>query len=79
MSYVLSSETGTIVYRVMRLQEHEDGLYVVFGWKVLENSEDTLEPLLKVNEDVPIMLERFLNRKNTPPRLAVKAWSILAL
>jgi len=79
LSHVLSSETGMVVARLLRLEEHEDGLYVVVRWKGLPNSEDSVEPLEKVYEDVPRMLERLLARKNTPSGLAAKARSILSL
>ena len=79
MSHVLQSETGMTVQRLLRLKEHPDGVYVVVRWKGLPNSDDTLEPLLKVNEDVPRMLERLLNRKNSPHELITKARKILAL
>ena len=79
MSRVLPSETGMVVARPMRLEEHDDGLYVVVHWKGLPHSEDTLEPLGKVYEDLPRMLERLFTRKNTPTHLAEKARILLAL
>ena len=63
----------------MRLEEHDDGLDVLVGWKGLLYSEDTLEPLGNVYEDVPRILERLVTRKNTPTHLAEKARSLLAL
>lgn len=78
MSHVLSSETGMIVSGLMCSEEHAVGLYVFVLRKGLPNSEDTSKPLLKVYEDVPRMLERLVNRKNTLPLLADKAQSILA-
>ena len=79
MSHVLQSETGMTVQRLLRLEEHPDGVYVLVRWKGLPNSDDTLEPLVKVYEDVPRMLERLLNGKNSPRELVAKARKILAL
>lgn len=80
MSHVLSSETGMPVARLMRLEETDDRtLKVVVRWKGLPHSEDTLEPLHRVYEDVPRMLLRLLQRKSTPQRLAEKARRALAL
>lgn len=79
MSHVLSSETGMVVSRLMRLEEHDDELYAVVRWKGLPHSEDTVEPIEKIYQDVPKMLERLLNRQNTPSDLADKARRILAL
>jgi transposase InsO family protein len=79
LPHVLSSETGMPVARLMRLYEDEDGLKVVVRWKGLSHSEDTSEPLRHVYEDVPDMLIRLLQRKNTPQDLAAKARTVLAL
>lgn len=79
MSHVIQSETGMTVQRLMGLEEHSDGLYVVVRWKGLPDSDDTLEPIAKVHEDVPAMLERLFQRKNTPRDLVEKARNILAL
>ena len=79
MSHVLSSETVMPVSCLMRLEDTEDGLKVLVRWKGLPNSEDSLEPLARVYEDVPQMLLRLLQRKNTPIPLAEKARRALAL
>lgn len=53
MSHVLQLETVMPVARVMVLEETPDGLPVYVGWKGLESTEDTLEPLGQVKEEVP--------------------------
>lgn len=42
-------------------------------WKGLLESEDTLEPFLKVNEDVLLLLLMLFARKNTPTDVAAEA------
>ena len=79
LSHVLSSETGMPVARLLRLEDTEDGLHVVVRWKGLPDTEDTLEPIERVFEDVPEMVKRLLSRKNTPTELADKARRVLAL
>ena len=79
LSHVISSETGMPVARLMKLVDTPDGLKVQVRWKGLSISEDTLEPLKRIYEDVPNMLERLLKRKNTPIELATAARSELSL
>ena len=79
MSHVLQSETGMLVSRLMALEEHSDSLFVRIRWKGLENTEDTLEPIARVHEDVPQLFEKLLNRKSTPANLIAKARKQLAL
>ena len=43
MSHDLSSESGMIVSRLMRLVESEDGLLVVVRWKGLPHFEHSIE------------------------------------
>ena len=79
MSHVLSSETGMPVAHLLCLIESHDGLKVFVLWKGLPDSQDSSEPLERVYEDVPRILFRLLQRKNTPPQLAAKTRSILGL
>lgn len=79
MSHVLSSETGMVVQRLLELVESPDGLKVRIRWKGLPASEDTEEPIKNVYEDVPVLLEKLLKRKNTPAHLADKARRVLGL
>lgn len=44
MSQELSSETGMPVAGLLGLVEELNSLQVLFHWKCLPNSEDTLEP-----------------------------------
>lgn len=68
-----------IVARLMGLQNSPSGLLVQVRWKGLPSSEDTYEPLSRVHEDVPQMLDRLLIRKNISPELAAKARSDIAI
>jgi len=79
MSHVLSSETGMPVARLMRLVDEPNGMQVLVRWKGLPISEDSLEPLERMYEDVPQMVLRLLQRKNTPSALADKARRTLSL
>lgn len=79
MSHVIASETGMPVARLMGIQESSDGLVVHVRWKGLPHSEDTLEPILKVFEDVPVMLTNLLKRKSIPKRLVTLAKSEIGL
>lgn len=79
MSHVLTSETGMIVQRLVRLEETANGLRIAVCWKGLPHSEDILEPLDVMYYDVPQMVERLLLRNNLPLGLAEKPSNILAL
>ena len=79
LSHIISSETGMPVSRLMALVETPDGLKVIVRWKGLPNSQDSAEPLQHVHKDVPQMLHRLLQRKNTPQHLVAKARAELAL
>lgn len=71
LSHFLASETGITVSRVLSLDDTADGLIVSVSWKGMEASEDTLDPLEQVYEDVPNILGKLLKRKNTTPDLSV--------
>lgn len=77
MPHVLASETGMPVQRLLRFEDTDDGLMVVVRWR--GRSDDTLEALEKVHEDVPVLLEKLLLRKNTPAHLASKARRVLGI
>lgn len=79
MSHVLTSETGMIVQRLLSLEENEDGLFVRVRWKGLSESEDTLESIEQLYEDVPVLFEKLLKRKNAPPALVEKAKETLGI
>lgn len=78
MSHVLSSETGIPVSRLMELVKVNNEINVLVRWKG-SPQDNTLEPLHNVHEDVPIMLDRLLKRKNTPLDLAQQARDTLDL
>ena len=79
MSHVLSSETGMAISRLLRLEDNEDGIYVVIRWKGLSASGDTSEPLAQVYADVPDLLQKLFARHGTPQALANKARAVLCL
>lgn len=79
MSHDISSEAGMFVARMMRLEKHLYRLFVLVRWNGLRNSDDTIELLQKIFEDVPQMLERLLFRKNSPQDLIEKYRSIISL
>ena len=59
----------------MHLEDTDDGLMVKVRWRGVP--EDSLEPIEKIHEDVPQLLEKLLMRKNTPRGLASKARRLL--
>lgn len=73
LSHFLPSETGIPVARLLRLFEQDNELFVLVRWKGLEDSEDTLEPLQRVEEDVPQLFPKLLRRKNANARLLFRA------
>ena len=79
MSHVLSSETGMPVARLLRLDEVDDKVKVLVRWKELQPSEDTLEPIENVYEDVPTLFKKLLDRQSTPRTLANKERACLDL
>ena len=79
MPHVLASETGMPVQRLMRLVQGPKGIEVVVRWRGFPPSADTTEPLQKIYEDVPQMLQNLLNRKSTPGHMVDLAKSQLGL
>ena len=79
MSHVLVSETGMIVSRLMGLEETPTGLCVRVRWRGLPSSEETLEPIGRVQADVPQLFMKLLSRKTTAGQLAAKARRELGL
>ena len=77
--HVLSSETGMEVARLMSLEKNRNGLMIHVRWKGMPKEEDTLEPLEKVYEDVPKMVERLLARSSISKPLANEAKIALGL
>lgn len=69
MPQVLS---GMPVARLMRIVEGPKGNQVAVRWKGLQDSEDTLEPLVRILEDVLNILLRLQKRKSTPLNLRQK-------
>lgn len=79
MPHLVSSETAMPVQRLMRLIESEEGLFVLICWRGMPQTEETLEPLNKIHEDVPQLLEKLFCCKNIPDSLVAKALHTLAL
>ena len=77
--HVLQSETGMPVARLMSLLDTADGIQVHIRRKGISADEDTLEPLARVYEKVPQMLERLLFCKAISRHLAGKVRSQLML
>lgn len=69
MTHVLSSETGMVVSRLMKLVETSDDLMVQVYWKGLSDNDDTIEPISKINEEVPVLFHKLFERKATPSHL----------
>ena len=79
LSHVLSSETGMVVGRLLRLVKTDNGLFISVRWKGLSSSEDTLEPIAQIYADVPQLLIKLLERQSTPVDLARQARDLLQL
>lgn len=79
MPHVLASETGMDVQRLMWLMETEDGIMVQVRWRGLSESDDTVEPLAKIYQDVPALVLKLFRRKNAPKDLVAKARRMLQL
>lgn len=79
LSHVIHSETGMVVHRLMGLEETSSGLFVRIHWKGLSDSEDTLEPVSRVYEDVTELFKKLLQRKSVPTDLVAKVRKVLAL
>lgn len=79
LSHVLASETGMPVSRLMKLVDENGTVFVHVRWKGLTPTDDTLEPVARVHEDVPEMLVKLLNRKTTPADLRKRVRDELGL
>lgn len=77
--YVLASEAGMPVSRLLQLVEDNGSVFVSVRWKGLSPTEDTLEPLHHVYEGVPQLLFKLLHRKTTNADLRIKACIELGL
>lgn len=73
MPHVLTPGTGMEVQRLMRLLENKDGLIIYVCWRGLSDSDDTVQPIKTVYEDIPILLLKLLRRKKTTKHLVEKA------
>lgn len=79
LSHVLASETGMPVSRLIKLVDDDGTLCVQVRWKGLSPSDDTLEPISRVHEDVPQLFLKLLDRKNTPADLRQRVRDELGL
>lgn len=62
-----------IVHRLVGIVKLYDGLKTRVRWRGLPESENTVEPLEQVYQDVPLLLKNILRRKNNPPDLVDEA------
>lgn len=74
---MLTSETVTVVQRLMDFTNIENGLMVKVCWSGLPESEDTLEPFAKLYEGVPQLQLKLNRRNNIPQDLVAKAHKAL--
>lgn len=65
MSLVQTFETGIVMERLMIQEKYWDGLHVHVCWTGLPDEGDTLDPIGRVNKDIPHFL-RFLTTKELP-------------
>lgn len=61
--HVLSSETGLLVSRSLKLIEQHGKLFVVVRWKSLSSEENNIEPLKRIYDDVPQPTTQFIKQK----------------
>lgn len=73
MSLVVASETGMPVQCLMPLVNTSNSVMVMVRWRGLPESEDTVKPLEKVYEDVPLRLKNFLGCNSVRVDLVAKA------
>lgn len=66
MFYVLTSETGMVLKRLMCLPMTNNGPMVKLRWCGLPESEDTLETISQIYEDEPHLFLKSLHRENMP-------------
>lgn len=67
------------VHRLRKLVNTNNGLMIEVRWKEISESEDSLEPLQKLYEGVPVLVKKLLTGKNTPANLSKKTWRLLYL
>lgn len=79
MSLVFQSETGKVGSRLLVLEKSPDGLFVHVRRKGLDHSEDSLEHIVHVYGDVPVLFKKLLERRSATVGLASKVRSTLAL
>lgn len=79
MSHVLSSKTRIPVSRLMKLVRDGSLLKVLVHWGGLPASEDNLESIQQMFENVSVLLKRSLKRENTPRDLAQHARKLLCI
>lgn len=79
LSVFLSLENGMPVARLLRFVAAGAELFFVDGSKGFSASDDPLERLNHVNEAVPNLIRKLLDRKNTPAALQSRAQASLGL
>lgn len=79
VSYIILSEMGMPLQRLIRLEGTKEGMMVLVCWRGLRVSKDTLEPLAKLYEFAAQSRETLFIRKNTSQELVEKARRVLAI
>lgn len=72
MPHILSSEPGMQLAQLMQLVKGDDRIKVLVRLNGLQDTDDMLEPIVHVFEDVHEMLIRLLARKIPPKHVADK-------
>ena len=68
MSHIVNSDPGMAVQRLMKLVDDNGTLNIHICWSGLPESEDTLEPLPQVYQEVSVLVQKLLARKITARR-----------
>lgn len=61
-----------LIAHLLRLVDQERKLFVAVRWKGLSKLEDTLEPLVRVYENVPELTRKFLISRALRPPFALR-------
>lgn len=78
-SNVLAFEKGMPVWRLMKLVTYNGTLNLHIRWKGLPPSDNTMEQLSSVYDNVLQLVVELLGRENTPADLCERAWEELGL
>lgn len=79
MSQVVVSEKGMFVHRVLILVELDDRLDVKVCWRGLSESENTIEHIHQLYQNISQLLTKLLRHKRKPSAFAKQARNELNL